>query len=211
MGLEGKSPSHHETRAVVKSGWKNVEETFQHVRLFSYGILNSSEVFLNVCSNEDFFSWPSDQLMICWSISEVPFAWWNCGYRFIFLWTNRLVKNRCVFFCCCGNRSTASFTTLFRPSVLDFFLIKLWTAMREHSKLGCSFQILYAFRPFSLKSFSVTAFCLSVKTILLRLSKLGNCETSERRPVTSTDFGLHCNGFLHCRDFFTRQKRKKTN
>ena len=99
----------------------------------------------------------------------------------------------------------------FDPVSLIFFLIKLWTAMREHSKLGCSFQILYAFRPFSLKSFSVTAFCLSVKTILLRLSKLGNCETSERRPVTSTDFGLHCNGFLHCRDFFTRQKRKKTN
>ena len=91
------------------------------------------------------------------------------------------------------------------------FLIKLWTAMREHSKLGCSFQILYAFQPFSLKSFSMTAFCLSVKTILLRSSELGNCETSERRPVTSTDFDLHCNGFLHCHDFFTRQRRKKTN
>ena len=91
------------------------------------------------------------------------------------------------------------------------FLIKLWTAMREHSKLGCSFQILYALQPFSLKSFSMTAFCLSVKTILLRSSELGNCETSERRPVTSTDFDLHCNGFLHCHDFFTRQRRKKTN
>ena len=90
-------------------------------------------------------------------------------------------------------------------------LIKLWTAMQEHSKLGCSFQILYAFQPFSLKSFSMTAFCLSVKTILLRSSELGNCETSERRPVTSTDFDLHCNGFLHCHDFFTRQRRKKTN
>ena len=91
------------------------------------------------------------------------------------------------------------------------FLIQLWIVMREHSKLGCSFQILYAFQPFSLKLFSMTAFCLSVKTILLRLYKLGNCETSERRPVTSTDFDLHCNGFLHCHDFFTRQRRKKTN
>ena len=91
------------------------------------------------------------------------------------------------------------------------FLIKLWTAMREPSKLECSFQILYVFQPFSLKSFSMTAFCLSVKTILLRSSELGNCETSERRPVTSTDFDLHCNGFLHCHDFFTRQRRKKTN
>ena len=36
------------------------------------------------------------------------------------------------------------------------FLIKLWTAMREHSKLGCSFQILYAFQPFSLKPFSMS-------------------------------------------------------
>ena len=91
------------------------------------------------------------------------------------------------------------------------FLIKLWTAMRGHSKLGCSFQILYAFQPFLLKSFSVTAFCLSVKIILLRSSELGNWETSEQRLVTSTDFDLHCNGFLHRHDFFTRQRRKKTN
>ena len=54
------------------------------------------------------------------------------------------------------------------------FLIKLWTAMQEHSKFGCSFQILYAFQPFSLKSFSMTAFCLSIKTILLRSSELGS-------------------------------------
>ena len=32
--------------------------------------------------------------------------------------------------------------------VSSIFLIKLWTARREHSKLGCSFQILYAFQPF---------------------------------------------------------------
>ena len=64
------------------------------------------------------------------------------------------------------------------------FLIKLWTAMRKRSKLWCSFQILYAFQPFSLKSL---------------------------RPVTSTEFDLHCNGFLHCHDVFTRQRRKKTN
>ena len=50
------------------------------------------------------------------------------------------------------------------------FLIKLWTAMREPSKLECSFQILYVFQSFSLKSFSMTAFCLSVKTVLLRSS-----------------------------------------
>ena len=90
------------------------------------------------------------------------------------------------------------------------FLIKLWAVMWEHSKLGCFFQILYAFQPFSLKSFSTTVFCLSVKTILLRSSELGNCETSEQRPVTSTDFDLHCNGFLYCRNFFPRQRRKKT-
>ena len=91
------------------------------------------------------------------------------------------------------------------------FLIRSCTVMREHSKLGCSFQILYVLQSFLLKSFSITAFCLSVKTILLRSSELGNCETSERRPVTSTDFDLHCNGFLHCHDFFTRQRRKKAN
>ena len=95
--------------------------------------------------------------------------------------------------------------------VFLIFLIKLRTAIREHSKLGCSFQILYAFQPFSLKSFSMTAFCLLVKTILLRSSELGNCETSEQRPVTSTEFDLHCNGFLHCHDFFARQRQKKTN
>ena len=90
------------------------------------------------------------------------------------------------------------------------FLIKLWTAMREHSKLGCSFQILYASQPFSMKLFSMTVFFLLIKTILLRSSELGNCKTSERRPVTSTEFDLHCNGFLHCCDFFTRQRWKKT-
>ena len=79
--LQGKSPSYLETRTVVKSGWKNVEEAFQYVWLFSYSMLNSSEVFLIVCSNEDFFSWPRNELMICWSISEVRFAWWNCGYQ----------------------------------------------------------------------------------------------------------------------------------
>ena len=153
-----------------------------------------------------------DQAMNWWFADRYP----RCdlpdgivGTRFIFLRTNKLLKNRCVFFCCCGNGSATSFTTLCQPSLLGF--IFLWTAMREHSKLGCSFQILYAFQPFSLKSFSMTAFCLSVKTILLRSSELGNCETSKQRPVTSTDFDLHCNGFLHCHDFFTRQRRKKTN
>ena len=154
-----------------------------------------------------------DQAMNWWFADRYP----RCdlpdgivGTRFIFLRTKKLLKNWRIFFCCCGNGSAASFTTLCWLSLLDF-LIKLWTTMREHSKLGCFFQILYAFQPFSLKSFSMTVLCLSVKTILLCSSKLGNCETSERRPVTSTDFGLHCNGFLHCRDFFTRQKRKKTN
>ena len=56
---------------------------------------------------------------------------------------------------------------------------------------------------------SMTTFCFSVKTILLRSSELGNCGTSERRPLTSIDFYLHCNGFLHCQDLFTRQRRKK--
>ena len=44
MVLEGKSASHLATRAVVKSGRKNVEEAFQHIQLFSYNMLNSSEV-----------------------------------------------------------------------------------------------------------------------------------------------------------------------
>ena len=91
------------------------------------------------------------------------------------------------------------------------FLIRLWTAMREYPKLGCFFQILYAFQPFSLKSFLMTAFRLSVKTILLCSFELETCGTSELRPVTSTDFDLHSNGFLHCHDFFTRQRRKKAN
>ena len=153
-----------------------------------------------------------DQVMNWWFADRYP----RCnmsdgivGTRFIFLRTNKLLKNQRVFFCC-GNGSAASFMTLCRPSPLDVF-DKLWTAMGEHSKLGCSFQILYAFQPFSLKAFSMTAFCLSVKTILLRLSELGNCESSKRRPVTSTDFDLHCNGFLHCHNFFRRQRRKKTN
>ena len=115
-----------------------------------------------------------DQVMNWWFADRYP----RCnmsdgivGTRFIFLRTNKLLKNRRVFFCC-GNGSAASFMTLCRPSPLDVF-DKLWTAMGEHSKLGCSFQILYAFQPFSLKSFSMTAFCFLAKTILLRSSELG--------------------------------------
>ena len=126
-------------------------------------------------------------------------------------WTKKLLKNRRVFFCCCSKGSAASSTTLCQHSLLGvFFMIKLWTAMRESSRLRCFFQILYVFQPFSLKSFSMTAFCLLVKTILLRSSVLGNCETSEQRPVTSTDFELHRNGFLHYHDFFRWLSRKKT-
>ena len=131
------------------------------------------------------------------------------GTRFIFLRTNKLLKNwRFLVVAVTGQPLPLRCSV--NPVSLSF-LIKLWTAMWEHSKLGCSFQILYAFQPFSLKAFSMTAFCLSVKAILLRLSELGNCESSEWRPVTSTDFDLHCNGFLHYRNFFTRQRRKKTN
>ena len=130
--------------------------------------------------------------------------------RFIFFRTNKLLKNWRVSSVVAVTGGPLPLRLSVDPVSL-IFLIKLWTAMPEHSKLRCSFQILYEFQPFSLKSFSMAVFCLSVKTILLRSSELGNCETSERRPVTSTDFDLHCNGFLHCHDFFTRQRRKKTN
>ena len=127
------------------------------------------------------------------------------GTRFIFLWTKSSSQVNAF-------SSVVAVTSRLLPlwhsvnPVSLIFLIKLWTAMWKHSKLGCSFQILSVFQPFSLKSFSMTAFCLSVKTILLCSSELGNCETSKQRPVTSADFDLHCNGFLHCHDFFTTQR-----
>ena len=131
--------------------------------------------------------------------------------RFIFLRTNKLLKNLPVFFCCCGNGWAASFTTLCRPSLLDFFdqVMNCHAGTLKTPMLLPDFA--YEFQPFSLKSFSMTVFGLSVKAILLRYSELGNCETSERRLTTSTNFDLHCNGFLHCHDFFSRQRRKKTN
>ena len=55
----------------------------------------------------------------------------------------------------------------------------------------------------------MTAFCLSVKTILLRSSELENCETFEQIPVTSTDFELHCSGLLHRCDIKAKTKEKK--
>ena len=178
--------------------------------LFSYSMLNLSEVFLNVCSNEDSFSWPSDELMICWSISELRFAWWNCGYQVHFC-ANNQGPQKSMFSSVVAVMGWPLPLRCSVDLVSLIYLINLWTAMQEHSKLGCAFQILYMFQPFSLKSFLVTAFCLSVKTIFLRLSELGNCEMSERKPVTSTDFDLHCNGFLLCHNFFTRQRRKKRN
>ena len=191
---------------MVKSGWKNAEEAFQHVRLFSDSMLNSSEVFLNVCRNEDSFSWPSDELMICWSISEVQFAKWNCGYQVQTSSSTIITFSSVV----AVTGQPLSLRRSVKPVSL-ICLIKLWTAMRKYSKLRCSFQIMYVFQSISLISFSMAAFCLSVKTILLRSSELENCGTSERRPVTSTDFDLHCNGFLNCHDFFTWQRRNKTN
>ena len=149
--------------------------------------------------------------MVCWSISEVQFEWWNCGYQ-VYLLSNKQASQKwtCFFSVVAVTGRSLPFQRSVDPVSL-IFLIKLWTAMREHSKLGCSFKILYAFQLFSLKSVSMTAFCLSVKTILLRLSELGNCETSKQRLVISTNIDLNCNSFLHCDDFFTRQRRKKTN
>ena len=60
------------------------------------------------------------------------------GTRFIFLQTNKFLKNRRVFFYWCGNGSAAPFTTPCRHSLLSTYPIKLWTAKREHSKLGWS-------------------------------------------------------------------------
>ena len=154
-----------------------------------------------------------DQAMNWWFADRYP----RCdlpdgivGTKFILLQTNKLLKNRRVFSVVAVTGRPLPLRRSVDPVSL-IFLIKLWTVMPEHSNLGCSFQILYAFQSFSLKSFSMTAFCLSVKPILLCSYELGNCENSERRPVTSTDFDLHCNGFLHCHNFFTRQRRKKTN
>ena len=104
-----------------------------------------------------------DQAMNWWFADQYPkfsFPDGIVGTRFIFLRTNKLLKNRRVFFCCCGNGSATSIATLCRRSLLDF-LIKLRTAIWEHSKLGCSIQILYAFQPFSLKSSSMIV-CLFV-------------------------------------------------
>ena len=181
-------------------------------------MLNSSEVFLNFCSNEDSFSWPSDERMIYWLLSEVQFAWWNCGYQ-VHLLANKQAPQKLMHFLLLLWEQVSHFLydALLTQSPWFFWLSYELSCrniqnMQEHSKhAGTFFQILYAFQPFSLKSFSVTAFCLSVKTILLCLSELENCESSKQRPVISTDFDLHCNGFLHCQDFFARQRRKKTN
>ena len=145
--------------------------------------------------------------MVCWSMSEGRFFWWNCGCQ---VHLERTSSSKIDAF-----SSVVAVTGRplpLRPSVDSaslIFLIKLWTAMREHSKFGCSFQIFYVFQHFSLKSILMTAFCLSVKTILLRLSEWGKYGTSERRLVTSVDFDLHCNGFLHCHDFFRKQRWEK--
>ena len=104
--LEGKSPSHLETRAVVKNGSK----CWIHLRCFQTFVAMKI-LFL-------------DQAMDWWFAERYPrcnFPDGIVGTRFIFLRTNKLLKNRCVFFCCCGNGSAASFTTLCRSSLLDFF------------------------------------------------------------------------------------------
>ena len=133
------------------------------------------------------------------------------GIRFIFLRTNKLLKNRRVFFCCCGNGSAASFTTFCQPSLLDFFWLSFELPCSNIQNSDVPSRFCMRSNLFLLKSFSMTAFCLLVKTILLRSSELGNCETSQRRPVISIDYDLHCNGFLHSHDFFARRRRKKTN
>ena len=181
---------------------KELSSTF-----FSYGMLNSSEVFLNVCSNEDSFSWPSDELMIDIRGAICLMELWVPG------------SSSC-------EQTSSSKTDVFssvvavmgrllplRRSVDPVSLIcfiKLWTAMWEHSKLGCSFQILYAFQSFSLKSFLMTAFCLSIKSILMRSSELGNW-TSQQGLVASTDFDLHCNQWLLSLPRLLYKAKKKEN
>ena len=194
---------------MVKSEWKNIEENFQRVLLlwhaeFIWGVFKRLQQWRFFFLSKQ---WTDDLLIDIWGATCLMELWVpgssSCkqtssskidAFSSVVVATGRLLPLQCSV-----------------DPVSLICLIKLWTAMQEYSKLGCSFQILYAFQPFSLKSFSMTAFCLSVKTILLRSSELGNCETSEQKPVTSTDFDLHCNGFLHCHNFFTRQRWKKTN
>ena len=73
-------------------------------------------------------------------------------------------------------------------------------------RMFCSVQILLAFHPFSMKSFSITAFCFSVKTILT-LSQTFRVDFEKKmiffcedQPVLTSV--LHCNSFWHCLIFF---------
>ena len=56
-------------------------------------------------------------------------------------------------------------------------LTRLFTAILEQLKVGCSFQILLAFNPFFRKSFFMTAICSVVKAIFLNyVRNLSNCQ-----------------------------------
>ena len=129
------------------------------------------------------------------------------GTWFIFLRINKLLKNQCVF-------SVVAVTSRLLPLQCSVNPVSLILLIKCHVGTFKTWMLLPDFvrvPTFFIKIIFNDSLLLSVKTILLRLSELGNCETSEQRPVTSTDFDLHCNGFLHCHNFFTRQRRKKTN
>ena len=128
VGTWREKSSDLEIWAVVRSGWKKIEEAFQLVQLFSYSMLNSSEVFLNVCSNENSFSWPNNELMICWPISKVWFAWGNCRYQVHLLANKQAPQAPDVFFVVAVTGQLLLLRCSVNPVSLSF-LIKLWTAM----------------------------------------------------------------------------------
>ena len=152
-----------------------------------------------------------DQEMNWWFADQYP----KCdlpdrivGTRFSFLQTHKLLENWRAFFCCCDNRSAASFTTLCRPSNLDFF-IKLWTAMQEHSKPRFSFQILYELQPFSLKSFSMTAFCWLKPSCCA--AWLGELWKVRAKTSNYNQLWFALQWLLALSRLFTRQRQKKIN
>ena len=145
--------------------------------------------------------------MICWSISEVRFAWWNCRYQFHLLGNKQAPQKLTCFLLLLRYRVSRFLYDALLTQSPSFF----WLSY----ELPCgNIQNSEAPSRFCMRSslfIKIDSLYLSVQTILLPSSKLSNCEESKWRPVTLTDFDLHCNGFLHCHDFFTMQRRKKTN
>ena len=134
----------------------------------------NSSVSSCVCNNLVSSQQQAVEQKTCRSKVVVRSSWRNCGYPDFFPLSKWALPQDHQFIRWLLSQVDhyPSFGQL-SQSPLSFGLGCVWPFANN----GCSFQILWAFQPFSMKSFSLTTFCFSIKTIfdLMQKWKISHC------------------------------------